>query len=329
MRFDVLHNFISPVTGRVLCDHNYILVGNANGIAIPTISIPAGNLPNLSFTKFWVGNATNRPVECIVDLPVCYATSTSNIIAIYDNGNNGVGATLTLSTGGIFSIDGVFPPIGSFVLIKDQILNYQNGVYVYTANLPLIILTRADFYDESQEIRQGDVINVQFGNTHELSTWVQTQIVNTIGTSSIDYIGPIGPPGPQGPQGAEGPRGPRGPSGGGGGGDSIFGRIAGGIANGIANAIVNRLTDTALGGLALAVSTAGLVVSAVALSNSLNKPRGAQYTSVIPTLDLVANLNLHNARIENIAQSPGGDFDAVSARWVWDLLNDNVEIKWE
>lgn len=329
MRFDVLHNFISPVTGRVLCDHNYILVGNANGIAIPTISIPAGNLPNLSFTKFWVGNATNRLVECIVDLPVCYATSTSNIIAIYDNGNNGVGATLTLSTGGIFSIDGVFPPIGSFVLIKDQILNYQNGVYVYTTNLPLIILTRADFYDESQEIRQGDVINVQFGNTHELSTWVQTQIVNTIGTSSIDYIGPIGPPGPQGPQGAEGPRGPRGPSGGGGGEDSIFGRIAGGIANGIANAIVNRLTDTALGGLALAVSTAGLVVSAVALSNSLNKPRGAQYTSVIPTIDLVANLNLHNARIENIAQSPGGDFDAVSARWVWDLLNDNVEIKWE
>lgn len=329
MKFDVLHNFISPVTGRVLCDPNYVLVGNVNGIAVPTISIPAGNLPNLSFNKFWVGNTTSRPVECIVDLPICYAASTSNIIAIYDNGNNGIGATLTLGTGGIFSLDGVFPSIGSFVLIKDQILNYQNGIYTYTTNLPLITLTRADFYDETQEIRQGDVINVQFGNTHELSTWVQTQIINTIGIDSITYIGPLGPPGPQGPQGPEGPRGPRGPSGGGGGGDSIFGRIAGGIANGIANALVNRLTDTALGGLALAVSVASLGVSAGALSNSLNKPRGAQYTSGVPTVDLVANLNLHNSRIENIAQSPGGDFDAVSARWVWDLLNDNVEIKWE
>jgi hypothetical protein len=36
MNFDVLHNFISPVTGRVLCDPDYILVGSRNGIAIPS-----------------------------------------------------------------------------------------------------------------------------------------------------------------------------------------------------------------------------------------------------------------------------------------------------
>lgn len=35
-RFDVLHNFISPVTGRVLADFNYVLVGNAQGIATPS-----------------------------------------------------------------------------------------------------------------------------------------------------------------------------------------------------------------------------------------------------------------------------------------------------
>lgn len=33
---DVLYNFISPVTGRVLADPNYALVGNRNGIAIPS-----------------------------------------------------------------------------------------------------------------------------------------------------------------------------------------------------------------------------------------------------------------------------------------------------
>lgn len=34
--YDVLHNFISPVTGRVLADPEYILVGNDLGIAIPS-----------------------------------------------------------------------------------------------------------------------------------------------------------------------------------------------------------------------------------------------------------------------------------------------------
>ena len=36
MNFDILHNFISPVTGRVLCDPDYILVGSRNGVAIPS-----------------------------------------------------------------------------------------------------------------------------------------------------------------------------------------------------------------------------------------------------------------------------------------------------
>lgn len=34
--FDVLHNFISPVTGRVLATTNYVLVGDALGIATPS-----------------------------------------------------------------------------------------------------------------------------------------------------------------------------------------------------------------------------------------------------------------------------------------------------
>ena len=36
MKFDVLHNFISPVTGRVLADPEYILVGDRQGVATPS-----------------------------------------------------------------------------------------------------------------------------------------------------------------------------------------------------------------------------------------------------------------------------------------------------
>jgi hypothetical protein len=34
--FDLLNSFISPITGRVLADFNYVLVGNKQGIAIPS-----------------------------------------------------------------------------------------------------------------------------------------------------------------------------------------------------------------------------------------------------------------------------------------------------
>lgn len=36
MKYDVLHNFISPVTGRLLCPEDYIFVGNREGIAEPS-----------------------------------------------------------------------------------------------------------------------------------------------------------------------------------------------------------------------------------------------------------------------------------------------------
>jgi hypothetical protein len=37
MKFDPLHNFISPVTGRVMADkRDYILLGNDNGVGIPS-----------------------------------------------------------------------------------------------------------------------------------------------------------------------------------------------------------------------------------------------------------------------------------------------------
>ena len=103
MKFDVLHNFISPVTGRILCDPTYVLVGDSNGIAMPSpilsnildasfvIGFPNASLPNaqvldslangyiyntagtvsttptvipfLTEGYLWIGDATNTPTE--------------------------------------------------------------------------------------------------------------------------------------------------------------------------------------------------------------------------------------------------------------------------
>ncbi len=45
MNYKVLFNFISPLTGRILCDKNTVLVGDENGVAIPSASIPIEILP--------------------------------------------------------------------------------------------------------------------------------------------------------------------------------------------------------------------------------------------------------------------------------------------
>ena len=121
MKYNVLHNFISPVTGRILADLDYVLVGDRKGIAFPspilidirlalinlrrdfnnlidasfilgfpneeipnsqvlssladgfmfntegiistTPGIPIGSLPDLTDTYLWTGDNTNRPIE--------------------------------------------------------------------------------------------------------------------------------------------------------------------------------------------------------------------------------------------------------------------------
>lgn len=222
MRFDILHNFISPVTGRVLADFNYVLVGNKAGIAIPSpilidLRLDLINLRkrynNLALADFVIGHSNiqvpNAQVlanlsdgflyntEGVVstlptsfNLPLCYAASTSALIATYDNGTNGIGATLTGSIG-TFTIDGQTPPVNSVILIKDQLLSYQNGIYVLTDTggiASAYVLTRSNRYDEPGEIQPGDIVAVEFGTVNSSTLWVQTETVNVIGTDAILFI---------------------------------------------------------------------------------------------------------------------------------------------
>jgi hypothetical protein len=102
--------------------------------------------------------------------------------------------------------------------------------------------------------------------------------------------------GPQGPKGYRGPPGLPGENG-----SSIQG-IAG-IA-GIAGIL----------GLAGLAGLAGL--------------RGAAGTDlIIATMLINTNLDMSGNRIENLYQSPQGDFDAITAKWAWDLIESGVIFK--
>lgn len=88
MNFDVLHNFISPVTGRIRCDRGYVLIGDDQDIATPSPALfdlkldlinlrskisNFDGLNKLDHNKIWIGNYLNKPEESlqvgVINLP--------------------------------------------------------------------------------------------------------------------------------------------------------------------------------------------------------------------------------------------------------------------
>lgn len=91
----------------------------------------------------------------------------------------GVGKTLTANANGAISIDSVAVVAGDRVLIKNQVVSVDNGIYTVTqpgtAGTPFIF-ARAIDYDETSEIAAGDVVFVSAGATLtnflcQLATW--------------------------------------------------------------------------------------------------------------------------------------------------------------
>ncbi len=121
----------------------------------------------------------------------CYAASTVNLSAIYDNGTSGVGATLTNNGAYVeFTIDGVTVAQNDRVLIKNQSSPAQNGIYIVTSTGTIItpwVLTRSVDYDSSTEITKGNTISIEYGTVNNRTTWIQSTSVSAIGTDPISF----------------------------------------------------------------------------------------------------------------------------------------------
>lgn len=125
--------------------------------------------------------------------PVVAAT-TGNLAGTYNNGTNGVGATLTrASNGAIGTIDGATVSVGSRILLRAQTDKKENGVYTVTAvgsgSAPWVI-TRATDADNnpSGELSNGDFVFTTSGSTNGSKGFiVSTTGTITIGTTEIEY----------------------------------------------------------------------------------------------------------------------------------------------
>ena len=115
-------------------------------------------------------------------------TATTDTLAVlsggtvtYDNGTDGVGATLVLGTA-LTVIDGHTLTNGDRILVKNQANAAHNGIYVRTSST---VLTRADDFNSTAEIAGGDLVFIENGTLYNSTSWVVENEVNTIGTDDI------------------------------------------------------------------------------------------------------------------------------------------------
>jgi len=125
--------------------------------------------------------------------PVKVATNV-NLATVYNNGTNGLGATLTADTNrAITTIDGISIVVGDRILVKDQTTATQNGIYTLTtvgSGSTPYVLTRATDSDNnpSGELSTGDFCFVTSGTGNAAKGFIlSTTGAITLGTTNVNY----------------------------------------------------------------------------------------------------------------------------------------------
>lgn len=171
-------------------------VTTLNNFAYTTANIAAAANSTVLVTKAYVDDVVSAGVH--FHEPVRAAT-TGNLAADYDNGTDGVGATLTADTNRVFTtLDGVTGwTLGDRILVKDESTAAYNGVYTLTAlgevSVSPWVLTRSsdtDTYEvaSSNGLSEGSTFYVEAGDTNAGSTFTcNTQGTITFGTTAISF----------------------------------------------------------------------------------------------------------------------------------------------
>lgn len=176
-------------------------------IGVKLLGVDFGNKSNLNFIpganmgiSIFDNAPRNRmditfsslPASVFQYVATAEAASTGNLDATYDNGNDGVGATLVQNgLASAIELDGIKPPQGSIVLIKNQTNKAENGLYTVTDpgdNISFWELTRIASYDQPSEVKPATFAFVTEGDTQADTAWMEISTVTTIGTDPIEFI---------------------------------------------------------------------------------------------------------------------------------------------
>jgi hypothetical protein len=163
---------------------------NTTNLTATTVTLTAGtittnaanatDITNKQYVDGLVASGVHFHEPVLVESPI-------DLDATYDNGTDGVGATLTnAGTQAALVIDGVTMVVADRVLIYEQADATENGVYVVTnigSDSTNWILTRSDDtntygVDSPESLSEGSTFFVQSGNTGAGETYT----CNTVGT---------------------------------------------------------------------------------------------------------------------------------------------------
>jgi len=177
--------------------------GNANIVLTPsgtgTVDVSNARITQVGTPSADTDAANKGYVDSVaqgldVKASVRAATTAALPAVTYNNGTQGVGATLTADANGALpTIDGATLAQGDRVLVKNQATQTQNGIYVVTTvgdgSTPFV-LTRATDFDQgspSGEIPAGFTF-VEEGSSYADTGWVcTTNAPVTVGTTNITF----------------------------------------------------------------------------------------------------------------------------------------------
>jgi hypothetical protein len=184
-------------TGAISVDPSEFAL-SAVGAPTANVSMASYKITNLASPEASADAATKSYVDNIASglnfHPAVHFATSTNITTDYNNGTDGLGATLTaMSNGPIGTIDGHQAVLNDRVLVKAQTDATQNGIY-YVSNVggasSKWVLTRALDADNSPsgEIAYGDFCFVQNGTLAGGYGYIVTTTGTiTIGTTNINY----------------------------------------------------------------------------------------------------------------------------------------------
>jgi phage-related tail fiber protein len=118
------------------------------------------------------------------------ATAAALPASTYSNGSSGINATITGTSNGALSVDGVAVAVDDRILVKNQANAFENGMYVVTATggaSAVFVLTRATDMNQDVEF-PGSFEFVEEGTANADNGYVvTTNLPITIGTTAINW----------------------------------------------------------------------------------------------------------------------------------------------
>ena len=157
-----------------------------------SVIVPSGYEDRAGFQSQSLANKAyvDQVAQGLDTKPSCRLATTVNLASTYNNGTAGVGATLTASSNGALSVDGVTPSVADRILVKDQTTAAENGIYVVTTvgtGSTAFVLTRATPEDLPSELSGGSFVFVEEGSIGSNNGYTFTHTGQpTFGTTDLD-----------------------------------------------------------------------------------------------------------------------------------------------